>query len=219
MQPDAPDEIIQSSYRTLMQKLNAHPDLGGDHAEAALINRAYAVLSDPRHRADYDRKLIHESDPPARRGKQTAVSQGEQFCPFCASGHPFGSDPPSDAFCAVCQSPLCPADRQRLEQRGQRKIARITKKTSLVFFTQWPQLRPHAGTTNNMSTHGMMFETSRKISVESVLKIDCTQFQSIAHVENCRHTGNIFRPCWQIGVSFVTLRFRSSRGVFVRNVV
>ena len=54
VQPDAPYEIIKASYRTLMQKLKAHPDLGGDEWNAALINEAYAVLSDPEKRANYD---------------------------------------------------------------------------------------------------------------------------------------------------------------------
>ena len=52
---DAPQKIIKSSYRTLMQQLNAHPDRGGDPDEAALINRAYAVLSDEKMRKEYDR--------------------------------------------------------------------------------------------------------------------------------------------------------------------
>ena len=51
VQPDAPEEIIRSSYRTLMTKLRRHPDLGGDHFTATLINEAYAVLSDPEKRA------------------------------------------------------------------------------------------------------------------------------------------------------------------------
>lgn len=28
--PDAPVEIIRSSYRTLMRRMKKHPDLGGD---------------------------------------------------------------------------------------------------------------------------------------------------------------------------------------------
>ena len=54
VQPDAPYEIIKASYRTLMQKLKAHPDLGGDEWNAAVINEAYAVLSDSQKRAKYD---------------------------------------------------------------------------------------------------------------------------------------------------------------------
>ena len=42
----APYENIKASYRTLMQKLKAHPDLGDDEWSAAVINEAYAVLAD-----------------------------------------------------------------------------------------------------------------------------------------------------------------------------
>lgn len=52
VQPDAPKEMIRSSYRTIMHKMRVHPDLGGDSEAAALVNEAYAVLSDERERAD-----------------------------------------------------------------------------------------------------------------------------------------------------------------------
>src|SRR5215217_439887 len=54
LQPDAPAEIIKSCYRTLMSTMRRHPDLGGDHETAALINEAYETLSDPSKRAAYD---------------------------------------------------------------------------------------------------------------------------------------------------------------------
>ncbi|MFM1991563.1 MAG: hypothetical protein RJA99_4520, partial [Pseudomonadota bacterium] len=57
VQPEAPAEVIKASWRALMQRGRAHPDLGGDPQRAALINEAYAVLSDPARRLDYDRAL------------------------------------------------------------------------------------------------------------------------------------------------------------------
>ena len=45
-------EVIRASYRALMQAMKKYPDLGGDHHSAALINEAYATLSDSRKRAD-----------------------------------------------------------------------------------------------------------------------------------------------------------------------
>ena len=54
VQPDAPEAVIRASYRTIMQRLKAHPDLGGDGQAAALLNEARAVLTDPARRAAYD---------------------------------------------------------------------------------------------------------------------------------------------------------------------
>ena len=62
MQPDAPSELIRASYRTLMQKLRKHPDLGGEHWNASIINEAHAVLTDDTRRRAYDRELFGKSD-------------------------------------------------------------------------------------------------------------------------------------------------------------
>ena len=57
VQPDAPIEVIKASYRALMGTMRHHPDLGGDHETAALINEAYAVLTDADRRRKYDQQL------------------------------------------------------------------------------------------------------------------------------------------------------------------
>ena len=59
-QPDAPVEIIKNNYRTLMQKLKLHPDLGGNLQDATAINEAYQVLTNPEQRAKYDDALLAE---------------------------------------------------------------------------------------------------------------------------------------------------------------
>ncbi|MFK7731122.1 MAG: DnaJ domain-containing protein [Pseudomonadales bacterium] len=72
VQPDAPLELIKMSYRTIMQKLKKHPDLGGDEWDASVINEAYAVLSDKKLRAAYDARLLRE------RTMADAGQQGEE---------------------------------------------------------------------------------------------------------------------------------------------
>jgi len=62
VQPDASLEIIKQCYRTLMQKLHHHPDLGGDEWNASHINMAYATLRDPKKRAAYDQILFKQQD-------------------------------------------------------------------------------------------------------------------------------------------------------------
>lgn len=49
---DASPEDIKRAYRSAASA--AHPDRGGDDAQMAAINKAYAVLSDPERRAAYD---------------------------------------------------------------------------------------------------------------------------------------------------------------------
>ena len=58
VQPDASREVIQQSYRSLMQKLQLHPDLGGEQWDASLVNQAYSVLRDAVKRARYDAELL-----------------------------------------------------------------------------------------------------------------------------------------------------------------
>lgn len=75
VQPEAPLEVIKASYRTLMTRMRMHPDLGGTHEEAALINEAYAVLSDPDRRAEYDRQLRLRSRPDTMRQMATHAAR------------------------------------------------------------------------------------------------------------------------------------------------
>lgn len=80
LQPDAPIGLVRVNYRTIMQKLNAHPDLGGENWSAAHINNAYRTLSDPQRREEYDRELLARYDiktiaeglskPKARQARQ-----------------------------------------------------------------------------------------------------------------------------------------------------
>jgi curved DNA-binding protein CbpA len=51
--PDADADTIKKAYRR--EAMRHHPDRGGDKARAAAINDAYAVLSDPARREQYDR--------------------------------------------------------------------------------------------------------------------------------------------------------------------
>jgi len=69
VQPDAPTEVISASYRTLMQKLRQHPDLGGKNWNASVINEAYRVLMSEKERRAYDRVLFGKKDH-AALGKQ-----------------------------------------------------------------------------------------------------------------------------------------------------
>lgn len=54
VQHDAPAAVVKASYRAMMQKMQYHPDLGGDEATAQRLNEAVATLCNPIKRAIYD---------------------------------------------------------------------------------------------------------------------------------------------------------------------
>ena len=62
--PDASAEEIQRAYRLLARR--HHPDVApdADRATMAAINGAWAVLSDPARRRNYDAGLGHPDPPP-----------------------------------------------------------------------------------------------------------------------------------------------------------
>jgi hypothetical protein len=86
-----------------------------------------------------------------------------------------------------------------------------------MFYTHWPQLRAFIGITDNISTQGMMFKASMSLEIGAIVKIAGTQFHTVAQVANCRDMGRLLRPEWHVGVKFVTIQFKSSRGIFVRD--
>jgi curved DNA-binding protein CbpA len=64
---DAPDEVVRAAYKVLASKY--HPDKNpGDDASARMmqhINDAYALLSNPIRRSEYDHKSTGGTEPPA----------------------------------------------------------------------------------------------------------------------------------------------------------
>ena len=106
VQSDAPVEVVKASYRTIMHRLKMHPDLGGDHEQAALINEAFATLSNPLKRAEYDRRLGPVEDE--REPQPPATSSSPSLRP--AVTHPAvaawtaapASQPP---ICGFCHAP------------------------------------------------------------------------------------------------------------------
>lgn len=64
---DAPDEVVRAAYKVLASKY--HPDKNpGDEASARMmqhINDAYALLSNPIRRSEYDRQSAGDTEPQA----------------------------------------------------------------------------------------------------------------------------------------------------------
>ncbi len=220
--PDAPEAIIKSSYRTLMQRLRQHPDLGGDHENAALINAAYVALTDPQTRADYDRQRRARRRPkqPASTDRQAPQPQGVYAeasrvpsgdCLFCKAPHESGLEISNDTLCADCGSPLSPAEVHDPRGADRRALRRFAKQQTITFYTSWPPIQPRSGESRDISLNGMQFMTQQPLYEGEIIKIDCAVCRAVARVVQVRQSGD----CWIVGVAFVALRFEHAQGSFV----
>ncbi len=210
-----------------MQRLKQHPDLGGDHWNASLINEAYRVLTNPAGREQYDREreLIQRGTAPAKSAEDavdkstaqptpdaTVTPDPHSICPFCLTSFDHATDKDTAAVCPNCASPLCPAVNWHLEHTGQRAINRVPKRLKIEFYTTWPQPTACVGQTLDMSPNGLRFAAQRRLSEGRCIKISSSAIDAIARVTHCQRDGETGN--WEIGVSFETLHIAHSQGAF-----
>jgi len=87
--PLAEPEVIAAAYRALARKY--HPDVeGGSEERMVILNRAWAILGNPRLRASYDRdRAAHQTKPSVAtepsRASPSATNEGPPL------GRPSGS--------------------------------------------------------------------------------------------------------------------------------
>jgi curved DNA-binding protein CbpA len=232
VQPEAPEEVIKASYRTLMTKLGAHPDRGGDTATAALLNEAYAVLRDPQKRRAYDLSLQqrgtrpgvgqrHGRSPNAAPGRATttagpsAPETGPESgkgggCPFCRAPLTLPQD--SSGPCRQCASPLTMVSGQapqRGEFFGRRRASRVAKNDLLTLYPTWP----HAGVgarLRDVSTNGVSLVSALAPTLGQTVKLSGPSIEAIARVVSVRRTGNLY----SVHAQLITATF-PKRGAFV----
>jgi hypothetical protein len=212
VQPDAPTEIIKSSYRTLMQKLRMHPDLGGDQWSATLINEAYETLMNPNKRADYDQQ---GTKGPVVAADASITATGRLLaCVYCRTAHGYTGQIPREAMCTACGSPLQPASRQRTETIGKRASSRLARRYPLNFCHGWPLQGPFSGETRDISLGGLQFVTVGAVVPSQLLKVVCDPLSAVVRVVACSAADDPeFR--WLVRAEYLTVYFRRARGAFL----
>ena len=180
-----------------MQQLKRHPDLGGDHANACLINQAYATLTNSEKRAEYDRTRsvrprseTRSKSPDRESGTDSAVTYlgavlGQ--CVFCKAMQR-GGEATEVALCNVCMSPLCRAEHHVVPTSGRRSFERFSKQQPIRFYTAWPD-HPKSGYTLDISLCGMQFDTTAQLALNQLIKVDCDACRALARVASGRVLG------------------------------
>lgn len=220
VQEDAPPAMIKAAYRTLMQKLKMHPDLGGDVSQAALINEAYATLSNPAKRAEYDRTRPKASATPEAANDESTQAKAQQAPPRPQQRQYKASPKPQclfckteilgvvsdDTDCRACGSPLQRLQRESGEQ-GQRAIARMPASHDIEVRISWPG-GPVYGRLVDMSLHGAQFYTDAVLEAGAVVQMRSQYFTAVARV--IRQVAE-----QRYAAEFTSVRFRDSGGAFV----
>jgi DnaJ domain len=218
VQPEAPLQVIKASYRALMGPLRQHPDLGGDHAAAALLNEAYEVLSDPAKRRAYDRTLSKErlrgadsytAHADAAVAHNPSHWQTERCCPFCRHALP---EIARATQCAHCAAPLTPpqAASRGPELIGRRGSARSAKNHAVVLTPSW-RAKEHSALMRDLSLTGIRLLVAAPIAARQAIRIADADFDAVALVVSCRRSADFYT----VHARFLTLRFARRQGVFV----
>jgi curved DNA-binding protein CbpA len=229
VQPDAPRDIIKASYRTLMQKLRLHPDLGGDEWNAAVLNEAYATLSRSERRQAYDREYLQQHGVTGPGSRQRAYRQRQHgyrpepggtrrqrdanACPFCLTPKPGGQHYNETAVCSGCMAPLQPVTRIKPAGISRRAVQRIERKAALRYFTRAADRRGYHGTIRDLSTQGISFLSARRLREDQVIRVTMDLLGATARVTYCRPGKADWR--YLIGLEFLTLCFHAQCGTFV----
>jgi len=209
IQPEAPGDVVKSSFRALMSKL--HPDQGGDPEAAARLNVAYAVLSDPEQRRRYDQTLKR----PARAAIGTpAFDPGTwlaaRVCPFCRSG--FGGTPAPNARCLRCDSPLAPAPAMAQaageiigRRRGERHERVADARLRLAGETEVRGAR-----IRDLSFTGLSLVSAVRVPNGTAIRVTADTFDTVAITVGCRAAS----PVFTVHARLLTLQLlRPGRGV------
>lgn len=232
VQPDAPVEVIRSSYRAMMQQLKMHPDLGGGDGTAALVNQAYAVLKNPKARAEYDASMQAQPKSSARTPHSQAQSSSNtdqpnnatatdilSHCAYCQTPHNLGKEIQVETTCAKCNSVLFPATKHSLAKSGKRIIDRIDRNWPVSYCINWPNMKSYNGITKDVSLNGMQMITNQALEYGQVLKLSSNTLEALAVVVNRRENPNDAQQAWRIGLEFLTLRFHRAQGTFIKVTV
>jgi curved DNA-binding protein CbpA len=236
VQPDAPLEIIKSSYRTLLLKLKKHPDLGGDHEGSALLNEAKEVLFDQGKRSNYDREFLQTHTlssrsrssgasehitPSGKAGLRPLFSEEAVFshvCRFCNKLEQHSVPLMPGSRCSRCRSPLYPTRETKKSRISNRAFQRITKHFVITYYTEWPPLQEYYGQTTQLSPTGMQFCADEYLQPGRIIKIHSRLVEAVAKVIYCFY-GCVPRnkpvPGNMAGVEFLAFISRMEPGTFV----
>ncbi len=199
VQPDAPVELIKASYRTLMHKMKHHPDLGGDHDTAVLINAAYDTLTDGKKRQAYDAQLLAERTQHKASTHFDNTHKGRAQAQTKTASNP--QEPPKDERF----DPDCAPEK--------RAVPRV-KLGDLVeyYFAEQPNIK-HQGTIIDLSPSGLQIQVANPVPINGKIHLRSKQLTAKALISYCKPFG---RSRWRFGCILLETKYQQRQSGFYR---
>jgi hypothetical protein len=136
-------------------------------------------------------------------------------CLFCGAPHPTRDAARPSAVCLACGSPVCVAERHQHNETSLRTLDRMPRRLLMSFFLDWPARQVWTSLTEDVSINGLRFSSEIELRAGRRLRVDCAFCSAVAEVRHARRVPYSRPAVWDVGVEFLTLRLRASRGVFV----
>jgi curved DNA-binding protein CbpA len=221
VQPDAPNVTITASYQALKKSFLQ---------DAALLDEAYRILSDPAMRQRYDvlfaknvfrnasknAQLNTDLPVPAAGAKNTSQHAVEpyravitHYCLFCKVPYVPQANVYQNENCLECASPLRIVQHQNRES-SRRATMRMTIRGEFNFYLYWPG-ESYQGLFQDLSPSGIRFLTDVMLDSNDIIKIDAPNFQAVAEVTHKRYEGKGI----SVGTRFIAAKFDRQHGNFV----
>jgi len=211
VQPDAEIEIIRASYLTLMRELGNHPDLGGEHIEASLLNEAYEMLSHSAKRAQYDKQLLkHYTINPNAKAESEKKPLITVACPYCRQSLARNSTD-NDSNCSACCNPLESANETRTDKDCRRATKRIKKEQTIWYHARSPN-RKQSGKMIDFSPQGLRFKGQEYLKPQAVIHVSAAFFSAVAQVKSSQALVVDDEGLFAIGVRFNSLNITGQKG-------
>jgi len=214
VQPDAPIEIIRTSYRTLMRELKQHPDLGGDHGKASMLNEAYEILSDRVRRAEYDKelfqkytkKILPQKNPTPENTTTRSFDHNKPPTGYTTGGN---NSSASESFTASHAE-------NKSQQSRRRKVKRMKRYEEVRYYSTSHHLEGVAQMLD-VSTDGVRFICSQNLNEKVTLRLISRLFRAEAKVITSQKCVLHGRTNYCVGAQFTKVTFHNPRGSFVSN--
>ena len=213
VQPDAPFEIIRTTYLTLLQKLKQHPDLGGDHWNATVLNEAFETLKDEEKRAVYDKELFQyytknfSSKEKVKKQPVTTV-----FCPFFKK--PLARADHSDKNCVCHNNPFQTENQDSKRKCSRRSHIRTQTLAKLHFITSASE-EVYGAQLVDLSPKGIRFLCKKSLKLNEIIKMDSSLFRAIAKINSSQKRVKDGKVFYSIGAHFQSISFTHQEGTFL----